>query len=120
MDATKNAIWSRLDALQYGEDVPVVVIEQQPVGYGGQLSHRILGLRIGLMLGRKAVFPSDADPPYVQSLVRPFLWDTGRLLGTGDPPVELFENDARPVVVFKYFRVQEQLSFRGLTIQRLT
>ena len=45
MDATKNAIWSRLDALQYGEDVPVVVIEQQPHGYGGPLAHRILGTR---------------------------------------------------------------------------
>ena len=89
MDATKNAIWARLDALQYGEDVPVVVIEQLRQGYGGQLGHRILGLRIGLALSRKAVFLSDADPPYVQSLIRPFLWDTGRL-GVGGPPVETF------------------------------
>ena len=112
MDATKRAIWSRLDALQYGEDVPVVVIEQRPIGYGGQLSFRILGLRIGLVLGRKAVFQFDSDPPYVQSLVRPFSWDIGRL-AAADPPVEFFENDERPVVVFQYFRSQEHLTIEG-------
>ena len=122
----KNAIWSRLDALQYGEDVPVVVIEQQPHGYGGQLARRIVGLRIGLALGRKAVFPSDADPPYVQSLIRPFLWDTGQpflwdtgQLGAGDPLVELFENDARPIVVFQIFRSRKELTFNLPKIQRL-
>lgn len=56
----------RLHDLQYGEGQPVLLFTQDPTGLGGQISRRLLGLKLALLFGRKVVFPSLAEPPYGQ------------------------------------------------------
>ena len=38
-----------------------------PIGFGGQISGRLVALKLALALDRKAVFKSHADPPYLQT-----------------------------------------------------
>jgi hypothetical protein len=113
----RASVWQRLDHLQFTDDAPVVVIDQLPIGYGGQLSRRIMGLKVGLALGRKAVFISDADSPYVQSLIRPFSWDTARLVNETPPRLLILGDDPRPLVMFEYCYVRKTLALLGLTVE---
>jgi hypothetical protein len=72
--ATESSISLRLNSLQFADSAPVVLVEQIPVGYGGQMSLRVLGLKIGAALGRKAIFLSDADPLTFKASFAPTLW----------------------------------------------
>ena len=56
-----------LDRLQFGPPGPCLLIEQIPIGFGGQISRRLLGLKLALALGRRAVFLLEDDPPYLQT-----------------------------------------------------
>lgn len=112
-----RALRDDLQRLQFGDQQSVVVIDQIPIGYGGQLAGRLLALKIGLATGRKAVFSHDADPPYVQSIIKPFFW-------TGDVPalerlplIDLSENDTRHLVRFDYFAVQRLFRQRGTYVE---
>ncbi|MCI0466810.1 MAG: hypothetical protein L0Y57_07375 [Beijerinckiaceae bacterium] len=59
---------SRLDRLQFGPAEKFLLIEQIQIGFGGQISRRLLGLKLALALERKAVFTEEGDPPYLQTL----------------------------------------------------
>ena len=71
----KALVHQELSRLQFGASGPLIVFRQLPIGYGGQIGGRITALKIALALGRTAVFETDADPPYIQSLYRPFQLD---------------------------------------------
>ncbi|ACK51410.1 hypothetical protein Msil_2482 [Methylocella silvestris BL2] len=57
-----------LDRLQFDKTDKFIWIEQIPIGFGGQISRRLLGLKLALALDRKAVFSDVADAPYLQTL----------------------------------------------------
>jgi hypothetical protein len=56
-----------LSRIQYGPMSKYILIEQTPIGYGGQISGRLLALKLALALDRKAIFRSHDDPPYLQT-----------------------------------------------------
>jgi hypothetical protein len=114
---TREGVHRALTRLQFGQGIPVIVIKQLPIGYGGQITGRIMGLKLGLALGRKAVFLSDEDPPYVQSLIRPF----GGVEALGEladaPLIECCAESRSPIVSFDYIRTWRILQKRGLTVE---
>jgi hypothetical protein len=61
-------IREELDRLQFGPAVKYLLVEQLPIGFGAQMSGRVLALKLALALGRKAIFRHDSDPPYLQTL----------------------------------------------------
>ena len=104
----------RLEHLQFSDHQRVILIDQLPVGYGGQLSGRILGLKIGLALDRKAVFADDADMPYIQSVVRPFSWTGDMHIAQAAPLAEISPLDPRALVRFNYVDFQKRLMQLGM------
>jgi len=106
---TKDAVHDALSRIQFGPDVPALVIKQLPIGYGGQMTGRIIGLKLGLALRRKVIFLNDNDPPYAQSLVRPFSRNEDRRDLTSVPHLDLFEEDNKPIVSFDYLHAQKLL-----------
>jgi len=62
-----SPIKQELNRIQYGRVTKYIFIEQMPIGFGGQISGRLLALKLALALDRKAVFSSNADPPYLQT-----------------------------------------------------
>ncbi|MBM7488394.1 hypothetical protein ACVWWI_006055 [Bradyrhizobium sp. USDA 3686] len=107
-----------LNQLQFSIDEPALVIDQLPIGYGGQLSRRLLGMKIGLAMKRKAVFLRDDDPPYIQSMERSFAtkYDKGQLEAA--PYVDLpYEHDFRKIVSFDYFRMQKLLKAENVSVE---
>ena len=65
--ALQDLVNRRLDALQFGPEERTIMFVPVACGLGGQISGRVHTLALALALGRKAVFPSLADPPYGQS-----------------------------------------------------
>lgn len=63
---TEANILRKLHNLQYGEKSLVLLFSQDPTGLGGQITRRIVGLRLALLYGRKVVFPFLTEPPYGQ------------------------------------------------------
>ena len=106
-----------LERLQFAEHERAILIDQLPVGYGGQLSRRLLGLKIGLALGRKAIFLDDADFPYIQSISRMFSWPHDPGLAADWPLLEVREPDPRPLARFDYFAAVKKLGRHGLTVE---
>lgn len=62
------SISEHLNRLQFGLAERYLLIEQIQIGFGGQISRRLLGLKLALALERKAVFRDQGDPPYLQTL----------------------------------------------------
>lgn len=56
-----------LSRVQYDQASKYVLIEPVPIGFGGQISGRLLALKLALALERKAIFRSHGDPPYLQT-----------------------------------------------------
>jgi hypothetical protein len=112
-----QALKEYLECLQFSDHERIILIDQLPVGYGGQLSRRLLGLKIGLALDRKAVFLNDADFPYIQSMSRLFSWPHDPRLAADGPLVELSGSDPRTLVRFDYFAIMERLGRLGLTVE---
>ena len=113
-----RALRDELERLQFGDHLNAVVIDQIPIGYGGQLAGRLLSLKVGLASGRKAIFSHEADPPYVQSIIKPFSW-TGELPDLRELPlIDLFERDVRQLVRFDYFAVQKLFEQCGTYVER--
>lgn len=104
-----RALKENLERLQFAEHERVILIDQLPIGYGGQLSKRLLGLKIGLALGRKAIFLDDADFPYIQSISRMFSWPHDPALAADWPVLEVREPDPRPLARFDYFGAMKKL-----------
>lgn len=61
-----SRLLDKLQELQYGENVPVLLFSQDSTGLGSQISRRIAGLKLALMFNRKVVFPHLSEPPYGQ------------------------------------------------------
>lgn len=60
----------KLDQLQFHSDVNesrILVVDQDPYGFGASLSRRMLGLQLGYIFNRTVVFCRPNDPPYVTS-----------------------------------------------------
>lgn len=68
--AAKAIIRDRLVELQFRSPKKLLLMRQDPTGLGGQISRRILGLRLGLYYDRTVVFTRDDDWPYTQSFER--------------------------------------------------
>ena len=68
-----SGLTAELDRRQFDASVPALVMRQPRVGWGGQLSYRILGLRLALAIGRRAVFWGHDDPPYGQAFLPMFV-----------------------------------------------
>jgi hypothetical protein len=95
LDKTTGSNWSvreELDRRQFGPAEKYLLVEQLPVGFGAQMSGRVLALKLSLALQRKAIFRHDSDPPYLQTLEPQYShipldidWDSADLL---DPLVE--------------------------------
>jgi hypothetical protein len=112
-----RALKENLERLQFAEHERVILINQLPIGYGGQLSMRLLGLKIGLALGRKAIFLDDADFPYIQSISGMFSWPHDPALAADWPLLELREPDPRPLARFDYFAATKKLGRERLTVE---
>jgi hypothetical protein len=112
-----QALREYLERLQFSDQERIILIDQLPVGYGGQLSRRLLGLKIGLALDRKAIFLNDADLPYTQSIYRLFSWPHDLKRAVDAPLVELFVSDVRSLVRFDYFAMMGRLRPSGLTVE---
>jgi hypothetical protein len=63
---TANRVVDKLLDLQYGKERALLLFTQDPSGLGGQISRRLLGLKLALIFERKVVFPHLAEPPYGQ------------------------------------------------------
>ncbi|MCK1625455.1 hypothetical protein IVA98_20265 [Bradyrhizobium sp. 160] len=108
-----------LDNLQFSPEQPVVVVDQLPIGYGGQLSRRLLGLKIALAINRKAVFLADGDKPYVQSIERQFASNFGEEALHGAPLLKLDGgHDAPKIVQLDYFEAQKKLRAENLLLEK--
>lgn len=119
MSEFESSLKPILDDLQFSHARRSVVIDQLPIGYGGQLSRRLLGWKLALVIDRKAVFLSDDDPPYVQSMERMFVgeYDKDEVRSAPLLDLESLANEI-PLVRFDYFNVQNSLSAKGTTIER--
>ncbi|MGY4330320.1 ribosomal protein S9 [Bradyrhizobium sp. LB7.2] len=108
-----------LDDLQFRPDSTGIVIDQLPIGYGGQLSRRFLGLKLALALGRKALFLSETDAPYVQSMERPFasIWDQYTIQNAPLASLSV-AGDNRPLVRFDYAYVQGALGADNTSVEK--
>jgi hypothetical protein len=62
---------NRLHELQFSSSKKLLIVAQDPTGFGAQVSRRILGLKLALYFDRTAVFLRDDDWPYVQAFERP-------------------------------------------------
>lgn len=107
----------RLDHLQFSEQPCLLLMGQVPVGYGAQISGRLLGLKLALALDRKAVFPSASDWPYVQTVVPPFSWNGDLRTIQKAPLIDVSGLDGRSMVRFDYLAVDQQLRSRGTDVQ---
>ncbi len=102
-----------LDRLQFGPADKFLLIEQIPIGFGGQISRRLLGLKLALALGRKAVFVEPADPPYAQTLesqcsdAPEIDWDRRQVLDALQP-------QTAPFLRFEYAAASAQFGNGGL------
>lgn len=113
-----HELHATLNHLQFARDTPALVVDQLPIGYGGQLSRRLLALKLALVTMRKAVFLNDDDPPYVQSIERPFSSKFDKTSMAAAPHVDFpTEQDQRPIVTFEYFRVQKLLKTQDASIE---
>lgn len=70
--AAKVSVLEHLNQLQFEAPRKVLLMRQDPVGLGAQISRRILGLRLGLYYNRTVVFVRDDDWPYTQSFERQY------------------------------------------------
>lgn len=72
IEAAKVSVLERLNQLQFEAPRKLLLMRQDPVGLGAQISRRILGLRLGLYYDRTVVFVRDDDWPYTQSFERQY------------------------------------------------
>lgn len=97
---------AELDRRQFDAGVPALVMRQPRVGWGGQLSYRILGLKLALAVGRRAVFWGHDDPPYGQAFL-PMFVDTP-VDEAGAVPFDLDTAPDTPVMICDYLEVERR------------
>jgi len=64
--AYDDQVLKRLIALQYGDTKRILLFTQIPIGLGGQIAVRLVGLRLALLFDRKVIFSHLDEPPYGQ------------------------------------------------------
>jgi len=101
-----SGLTAELDRRQFDASVPALVMRQPRVGWGGQLSYRILGLRLALAIGRRAVFWGHDDPPYGQAFL-PMFVDTP-VNEVGAVPFDLDAAPNAPVMICDYLDVERR------------
>jgi hypothetical protein len=97
---------TELDRRQFNADVPALVMRQPRVGWGGQVSYRILGLKLALAVGRRAVFWGHDDPPYGQAFMPMFM--AMPLEETGAVPFDLDADRDAPIMICDYLEVERR------------
>jgi hypothetical protein len=101
-------VQNELNRLQFGPSEKFILVEQLEIGYGGQISRRLLGLKLALALERKAIFKHHADPPYLQTFepqysnAPDFDWNSGELFNP-------LESQRAAVLRFEYSAVRRIL-----------
>jgi hypothetical protein len=91
----------KMDHLQFGQsfdEARFLIVSQEPHGFGGQVSRRMLGLQLGYILDRTVVFRLPNDPPYV-TCYRPFSRFTYQDIADLPAPTASFEVEQRDKVV---------------------
>lgn len=111
------ALMADLDRRQFDLDVPPLVMRQPRVGWGGQVSYRILGLKLALAVGRRAVFWGDGDPPYGQAFMPMFL--TNPVDEAGAVPFDLDAGQSAPVMICDYLEVERRQAISWPQIEAL-
>lgn len=106
----------RLRELQYSTNVPVLLFTQDPTGLGGQISRRLLGLKLALRYNRKVVFPSYAEPPYTQ-VFSPIHSEYDYHREVASAPEFMFDGtDKRPVLKLNFWSLWENEEERNATL----
>ncbi len=97
---------AELDRRQFDADVPALVMRQPRVGWGGQVSYRILGLKLALAVGRRAIFWGHDDPPYGQAFMPMFV--AGPVDQTGAVPFDLDTGQDAAIMICDYLDVERR------------
>jgi hypothetical protein len=126
MVALKRELGRRVDALrsriarnQSGHSGRFVLFTHDPHGLGGQISRRLLAIRVGLMTGRTAVFPNEDFFPY-ENVFEP-LTEVNLSMSESVPPIDLtsLESDSRPLVYFDFWAFWRNEALRHLIYSAL-
>lgn len=64
LESRVRAIRARVDLLQSNASGRAVLFRHDPTGLGGQISRRLLAIRVAMISGRTAVFPDESFYPY--------------------------------------------------------
>jgi hypothetical protein len=114
-----GALRSRIAHNQSGHSGRFILFTHDPHGLGGQISRRLLAIRVGLMTARTAVFPDEDFFPY-ENVFEP-LTEATFAISKSVPPIDLMclEGDSRPVVYFDFWACWENKAFRELVYSAL-
>ena len=113
-ESNSRQFHEKLDALQFGQSLDearFLIVDQEPHGFGGQVSRRMLGLQLGYILNRTVVFRLPNDPPYV-TCYQPFSKFTYQDIADFPAPNANFEIEQRDKVVqfdFQAFWLNERI-----------
>jgi hypothetical protein len=114
-----GALRSRIAHNQSGHSGRFILFNHDPHGLGGQISRRVLAIRVGLMTGRTAVFPEENFFPY-ENVFEPLTAATFAISKPA-PPIDLtcLEGDSRPVVCFDFLACWNDKALRELVYSAL-
>lgn len=105
-DVAYPTLLAELDRRQFSRDFPALVMRQPRVGWGGQVSCRILGLKLALATGRRAVFWGNDDPPYGRTFEAMFTQEV--MSEAGAVPFDLDDDRDAQVMVCDYLEVERR------------
>jgi hypothetical protein len=103
----KDSVLRQLHRLQFEAPRKIILLRQDPVGLGGQISRRILGLRLALFFNRTVVFTRDDDWPYAQSFERYFSSDVEPPQWDATPDFDFDEPERADVARFNFWKWSE-------------
>ena len=111
-----HTLRGQLERLQFGDHRNAVVIDQIPIGYGGQLAGRLLSLKVWLRVVRQS-FHMKRTRPMSRASSSPFPGSVNcRICEL--PLIDLFERDVRQLVRFDYFAAQKLFQQSGTYVER--
>jgi hypothetical protein len=100
----KASVFQHLDRLQFGSPGKLLLMKQDPVGLGAQISRRVLGLRLGLHYDRTVVFVRDDDWPYAQSFERQYSSEILPPVWADTPDFDFDDPDGADVARFNFWK----------------
>lgn len=98
-----EAVSARIAELQLARSGRYIVFNHDPTGLGGQISRRLLAIRVALMTGRTAVFPNEDFYPY-ENAFEPLALpptETRKIVPVLNAQLE---EDPNPIVSFDFWR----------------